>query len=221
MLVAAAVILIPEMLSGPDRRPEEPAAAAGEAPLKTYTIDLTKSPTTPSAVADEPVPTAAPPPESSPVPETSSPAETAPPAVAQVNPEPARAEAPRPVPSQTDVPPAQPQRAPEPNASEPQRETRGEPAPARVATTPPSQPVVPAAAGWAVQLGSFSSRATADGMVRKLQADGHEAFVMPVKSGGATLYRVRIGPMKDRESAAKVLSRVKATVPAATVVKHP
>ncbi|WP_184329362.1 SPOR domain-containing protein [Povalibacter uvarum] len=221
MLVAAAVILIPEMLSGPDRRPEEPASAAGEAPLKTYTIDLTKSPTAQSAIVDEPVPTEAPPPESSPVPEPSAPGETAPPTVAQANPEPERAEAPRPVPVQTDAPPSQPQRAPDQRAPEPQRETRTEPPPPRVATTPPPQTVVPAAAGWAVQLGSFSSRATADGMVRKLQADGHEAFVMPVKSGGATLYRVRIGPMKDRESAAKVLSRVKTTVPAATVVKHP
>lgn len=215
MLVAAAVILIPEMLSGPDRRPET-APAAGEAPLKTYTIDLTKSPTAPSA-ADEPVPTEAPPPESLPEAQTAS-AEDALSGGAQANPEPVRADPPPPaVTAPAEAPASQPQRV-----SEPQRETPAETPPARAAaTTPAPQPAVAASAGWAVQLGSFSNRATADGMVRKLLADGHEAFVMPVKSGGATLYRVRIGPMKDRESAAKVLSRVKATVPAATVVKHP
>ena len=55
VLMAAAVILIPEMLSGPDRTSEsEPAAQArSDAPIKTYTIDLSQSPTaqpTPSVV---------------------------------------------------------------------------------------------------------------------------------------------------------------------------
>jgi cell division septation protein DedD len=58
-------------------------------------------------------------------------------------------------------------------------------------------------------------------MVSKLRGEGYDAFVMPVKSGTNTLYRVRIGPMADRESAASTLSRIKAKVPAAAVVKHP
>ena len=53
VLIAAAIILIPEMLSGPDRdaRSEAtgPSGAGGETPLKTYTIDLTKSPATQAA----------------------------------------------------------------------------------------------------------------------------------------------------------------------------
>ena len=44
-------------------------------------------------------------------------------------------------------------------------------------------------------------------------------FVMPVKSGTATLYRVRIGPMKDRESAEAALRTVKS--PGARIVAHP
>ena len=78
-----------------------------------------------------------------------------------------------------------------------------------------------ASGGWAVQLGSFASRVTAERMVKELQGGGHDAFVMPVKSGQATLYRVRIGPMKDRESAAQTLRKVKAATPGAAIVAQP
>ncbi len=44
---------------------------------------------------------------------------------------------------------------------------------------------------------------------------------MPVKSGGATLYRVRIGPMKDRASAESTLRDVKSSTPGAAIVSHP
>jgi cell division septation protein DedD len=44
---------------------------------------------------------------------------------------------------------------------------------------------------------------------------------MPVKSGGATLYRVRIGPMPDRATAMETLRNVKQSSPGATVVVHP
>lgn len=214
VLVAAAVILIPEMLSGrgevSDDRPAA-AASAGETPLKTYTIDLNRS-AAPSAVSGpESLTTSAPPPEAAPPPETI--AET------------------------TSMPDTQ--AIPESAASTaaPERQT----SPAVVATAPPvERPAVtklvapeptparnaipdnkPADAGWAVQLGSFSSRVTADSMVGKLRGEGYDAFVMPVKSGAGTLYRVRIGPMAQREDAARVLGRIKGNVPAAAVVKHP
>jgi cell division septation protein DedD len=58
-------------------------------------------------------------------------------------------------------------------------------------------------------------------MVSKLSGEGYDAFVMPVRSGANTLYRVRIGPMADRDDAASTLGKVKAKVPAAAVVKHP
>jgi DedD protein len=72
-----------------------------------------------------------------------------------------------------------------------------------------------------VQLGSFASQATAAGMIKGLRTRGYDAFVMPVKSGGATLYRVRIGPVKDRESALAILHKVKEAAPGAAVVPHP
>ena len=217
VLVAAAVILIPEMLSGPDRGPDQVAAQpAGETPLKTYTIDLTRSPAEQSQEmpgADSIPSTEAPPPEITTEPETTAPREEGaqedPPP--QVNPESEEVASPAARPAQT---------------APPQVATAEPPKPATALPRPPTTQAAPtvqtdSSGGWAVQLGSFSSRATADGLEKKMQAQGYEAFVMPVKSGGATLYRVRVGPMKDRESASKALARIKATVPAAAVVKHP
>lgn len=232
VLIAAAIILIPEMLSGPKRDARnEPTAANDETPLKTYTIDLTKSPAT--QAAQSAIDNRASPPEASPEtqPETSA-AAAEPAPNAQTNPEstPAAVEpavadgaagAGRPAAASppTDAP-VQPSRQPSAQAAAAPRT----PVPAPAATKQSS--AAPAAAGtategWAVQLGSFASRVTADRMVKTLRADGYAAFVMPVKSGQATLYRVRIGPMQDRESAAQTLRKVKATAPGAAVVVHP
>lgn len=228
VLIAAAIILIPEMLSGPKRDVRnEPTAANDETPLKTYTIDLTKSPAT--QAAQSAIDDRAPPPEAT---SEAPPAAAEPAPTAQTNPESTRAAV---EPAVADGAsgsgrsaaasppadaPAQPSRQPSAQAAAAART----PAPAPASTNPASP--APAAArtvteGWAVQLGSFASRVTADRMVKDLQADGYAAFVMPVKSGQATLYRVRIGPMKDRESAAQTLRKVKATAPGAAVVVHP
>jgi DedD protein len=72
-----------------------------------------------------------------------------------------------------------------------------------------------------VQVGSFSSRATADRLAAELKAQRYSAFVMPVKTQNSTLYRVRIGPMTDRAAADDVLKRIKAKHSGAAVVAHP
>jgi len=214
VLVAAAVILIPEMLSGRgDRATSSEAAtvAAGEAPLKTYTIDLSKSPTgDPDTLR-----TAAPPPESAPdesqsapaaesFPESGDASDVAEPPPATESP---ATESTAPTTSaQPDAPAARPT-TPQPSVAKP-------PPPAATERKPSS-------GGWAVQLGSFSSRTTADNLAGKMRGTGYDAFVMPVKSAGTTLYRVRIGPMPDRQTAANALNKIKTQVPAAAVVKHP
>jgi DedD protein len=215
VLVAAAVILIPEMLSGGGDESSEntqTVTPAGDTPLKTYTIDLNKSPGQSAMPAPETLTTVAPPPETEPPAESES--ESA-----------ASAPATQAIPESTAERSA-PERIPEtPVVSQPAPATVKPPTPVSVPATPARSPSAApekaSGAGWAVQLGSFSSRATADGMVSKLRGEGYDAFVMPVKSGTNTLYRVRIGPMADRESAASTLSRIKAKVPAAAVVKHP
>lgn len=215
VLVAAAVILIPEMLSGPEhpsRMPPasqaagQPANASGEPPLKTYTIDLSQSSTAPStavvtvAPAPEVVEEAAPPPENSSADDAAAPPGE--PSSAQAAP--AVAESPAVI-------------AAAPVAPLPAAETT--PEPAKPVVLPPPPPV--AGKSWAVQLGTFASQANAASVVKDMHGKGYEAFVMPVKSAKGTLYRVRIGPMKDREAAAEALRKVTASVPGAAVVAHP
>ena len=262
VLMAAAVILIPEMLSGPDRGATEKSPEAGEGAVKTYTIDLSQSPGVTTAT-NSPQPTdnqadnRAPPPEETPStsappaeqrasepqaqPESTPPvptefaAEESPAPSAEVPP----VDADEPTPPRTETPPrqiaAQPARAEAPPQNPPQ--PRSEPPPARAEVKPqakpeaqpkpvastPSAPTssVPAGKGWAVQLGSYSSEATAERLMNEWRAKGQSAFVMPVKSGAKTLYRVRIGPAKDRAAAEAALKSVKASIPGAAVVAHP
>jgi cell division septation protein DedD len=72
-----------------------------------------------------------------------------------------------------------------------------------------------------VQLGSFSSKATADKLAKDWDAKGLQAFVMPVKSGNNTLYRVRLGPFSDRGAADDALRKTGSQVAGAAVVAHP
>ncbi len=215
VLVAAAVILIPEMLSGrggssgDDKLPTA-VISPGDTALKTYTIDLNRSTTQSAATGPGSLTTNAPPPEAAPAPETQSQAAstTAPQAIPEPKAESAAAVRGSPTGPATSAPAAVPLAAPKP--------VPVDPAPARN-----TMPDKPANGGFAVQLGSFSSRATADSLAAKLRSEGYDAFVMPVKSGTNTLYRVRIGPMPDREAAMGVVAKVKGKIPAATVVKHP
>lgn len=230
VLMAAAVILIPEMLSGPDRESTEKSAEADQGSIKTYTIDLSQSPGVTAAASapkemenrappPEEMPSTAAPPAEQPAPEPEAEPESIPPAPvetpAQASPAP-RADAPVVV-AEREPPPARAEPTPQPK---PQAKPEAPPKPV---ASPPSVPTssVPAGKGWAVQLGSYSSEATAERLMNEWRAKGQNAFVMPVKSGGKTLYRVRIGPTKDRAAAETVLKSVKASIPGAAVVAHP
>jgi DedD protein len=222
VLMAAAIILIPEMLSGPDRDSAEKAAqtasdgeGSGEAAIKTYTIDLNKAPGSQPPTPVEQTDNRAPPPEETPPPETpvQSPAE--PPAVVQASPEPAAQVTPAPA----ETPKPQPREAPAKPEAKPESP---KPEPRAVASAPAApKSVVPTGKGWAVQLASYASEATAERVMNEWRGKGQSAFVMPVTTGGKTLYRVRIGPTKDRSSAEAVLKVVKASIPSAAVVAHP
>lgn len=233
--MAAAVILIPEMLSGPSHDSAEKQAqtasdgegSGGDAAIKTYTIDLTKAPGSQLPTPVEQTDNRAPPPEETPPPETPSEQSAAqPPMVAQASPEsPAQTiPAPAAAPEQESPKPAAPK--PEPPKPEPPKpESKPEspkPEPRAVASAPSApKSTVPTGKGWAVQLASYASEATAERVRNEWRGKGQSAFVMPVTTGGKTLYRVRIGPTKDRASAEAVLKVVKASIPGAAVVTHP
>jgi DedD protein len=205
VLMAAAIILIPEMLSGPDRDPDSAPTAQQrtDAPIKTYTIDLSQSRTaqpTPSSVDDR-----APPPDAPSAAAAAAATEQTsgaqPVADDQAKPEAAE---------QTAVvtPSAAPVVVEQPTAP-----------PAHTAPPIASDASAPTSGRWAVQIGSYAREGTAERIAKQLRDQGQRAFVMPVKSGGATLYRVRVGPMKDRASAEAALRDVKSA--GAAIVSHP
>jgi DedD protein len=217
VLVAAAIILIPEMLSGPKR--SDPPPKVAEAPLKTYTIDLNRPPG--AAAPSAPLEERAPPPETEPDERTKGIADEAPPRTEATAPT-----APPIVQGSPDSTRAETAGNPERNAPAVKRtpeERLPAPQPTRESSPPPvaSKPSVPTSRGWAIQVGSFANRATAERLVKELATSGHTAFVMPVKSGDTTLYRVRLGPFAERAAANEALVGVRKRIANAAVVAHP
>ena len=72
-------------------------------------------------------------------------------------------------------------------------------APARQASAAPA-PGSGGAEQWVVQLGSFASRANAEHLAQQVRAGGFQASVSQAATG-RKLYRVRVGPVRDRAAA--------------------
>jgi DedD protein len=208
VLVALAVLLIPELLSGrktAEQQPADPATARG---TRTFTIELNGG----EASGNPPLP---------------------PVAEAPSSPD-AEAVARRPA---SEVPAAEPETAIEPESAPPAPAVAVEQAPTAVAVAPrapeavpqapPATPVAPppdkapaavARGGWAVQVGAFGSAATAQRLVKDLQGAGYQAYVSPVNRSGKTLHRVRVGPEIERDDANRLAERLKGRgLPAAVV----
>lgn len=181
ILVALFVLLVPALLTGP-RDADAPEGAAADDGMRRYTIDLDASAppaqpelsSTPPAVSLPPVSEgrAQPGDEAAPAPTTPAPTPVAPAPAAP------RAETPK-APVQTQAAPTQ--AAPTPQAT--------------------AAPVTAPHGSFVVQLGSFRDRDNANRLVRDMTAKGFAAFVAPITSGGRELYRVRVGPVRDRAAA--------------------
>jgi cell division septation protein DedD len=215
VLVALAVLLIPELLSG--RKAVEPLTeeGTGSRGTRTFTIELgqapgqtTGSPATstasspaPAAVASSEASAGAKPAVKVPVQTsvelagaTTAAAQTA---AASAAPTTAKVvQGPRAAPAAVETPPA-----------------------AALAEPKPQRPPT-AAGGWAVQVGAFSSAETARKLVRDFGGAGYGAFVSPVNRGGKTLYRVRVGGVADKAGAEQLAQRLKARGLPATVVRN-
>ena len=186
ILVALFVLLVPQLLNGPHGA-DAPGTAAEEG-MRRYTIDLNAAnPSAPSAESQT-----APPAVSLPQPASeeplAKPGELATPAVAAAAPSPQPATAPSAAPATA---PAVTQAPPRVEAQQP-------------ATTAPVEP-----GRFVVQLGSFRSRDNAEGLVRDMTAKGFTAFIAPIKSGDHQLYRVRVGPTRDRAQAEALAAQLK------------
>jgi len=89
------------------------------------------------------------------------------------------------------------------------------PAAARVtvalADLPPPKPAVKTEmkGDWSVQVSATRDPRTADGVLRRLRSRGYEAYVLRVRRGSETFYRVRVGHYASLDEAQQVVSRLR------------
>jgi DedD protein len=187
ILVALFVLLVPEFLTGP-RETHPPVDEGSEAGLRQYTIDLDSQERAPgtavkpenSSVTLPPVVPASPRPELAQPGEAAAPEGTAAPATNPMSAAPVPALAPA-------APPVPRSEAPRPAPSN-QSAERGT---------------------FVVQLGTFADRDNADRLVRDMTAKGFAASVSSATSNGRQLYRVRVGPVRDRAAAEALAAQLK------------
>ena len=190
ILVTLFVLLVPALLTGPPGT-DAPGTAAEEG-MRRYTIDLNAAnppAPPPDASASEPVTL----PKPASVEPLATPGEAATPAAATPAPAttpPASAATPPTVVQAPTPPPAQ---SPAPRAEAPK----------------PAQPTRVEPGSFAVQLGSFRDRDNANRLVHDMTAKGFAAFVAPITSGGRELYRVRVGPTRDRAQAEALAAQLR------------
>jgi DedD protein len=219
ILVAVIVLVVPELLSGP-KHPALPPLAAGlpTTPTRSVSVDLATNRATSepeagvaSQTASAEAPNAAPDAGANSTPAangaSSATGAAAPPSTDAR--EPAAASAPSVVTLKAQ------------NSAQPPLETPVSPPRSSAATPRSAGPAETSAVprhAWAVQLGSFASKANAERLVHRLQASGGSFYVAPVGSGAALRYRVRMGPLADRVAAERALAKLKAQGHSATIV---
>ncbi len=218
ILMLLAVLIVPELLSGPKHQTTLPPQQANPAePTRNVTVDLSTS----KASAAEPPDSAAAPPVDGALPsaasairqpESSRPSEPSAPASP-----PHSASAPTVTTLQAQQPPAT--AALENTDSAPNSaESTARPAASRSATLHDEARPGTAHPRWAAQVGSFASRANAEKLQRLLKAQSFSAYIVPSGTGKSLLYRVRVGPMADRAAAEKAIARLRQEGHAASVV---
>jgi DedD protein len=199
ILVALFVLLVPELLTGP-REAHPPASDGSEAGLRQYTIDLDAQ----GRAASKPA--------------AQDSAGVALPPVAPLNTAPELAQSGEPAAPETA--PAQPANPMAPPASA-NNAADARPAPAAqvpAVTAPPAATPPRLERGtFVVQLGSFGQKDNADRLVREMTAKGFAAFISPITTNGRELYRVRVGPVRDRASAEALATQLKKVGQSGTV----
>lgn len=198
IFVAALIIIVPEMFSGPDREPAPDAAPAADASagpqMRTYDMML-----------DRPA-------GQEPAQESLTPRPVPPAAAGQVSlaAEPVADGAPE---APADNLPAEPE--PGVVARQTTPEPQREPPPAVVAPKPPAastpSPAAAAPSGrWWVQLGRFSERENAERLALELRRAGYNISLSQIRADGKELTLVRAGPVADRTAASALQKRLSA-----------
>ena len=197
ILVALFVLLVPELLTGP-RNADAPGTAAEDG-MRRYTIDLSAPNPSATPVESQPAqPVALPQPASRSPPNPNLPDDR-------------RAPGP-----ETQLSPLRQHlrasRACHCGCATPLRRLRarhGTASAPRVEAPKPAPATRAEPGSFVVQLGSFRERDNADRLVRDMTAKGFAAFVAPITSGGRELYRVRVGPTRDRAQAEALAAQLK------------
>jgi DedD protein len=229
VLVAAAIILIPEMLSGPkDSAPaptELPTQSSEANGVKTYTIDLNAAQrgqaTQSNKQGTESVPaessatvgTLAPPPETPSEATQDAHAPTQAPRAQQSTTSQATLERDQRL---LDEFASQEKPVQKPEVK-PAEKVANAVAPATAKTGTDTAAQSSGAGGWTVQVASFGVRATSERIAGELKAKGYPAFVTSYAGKGQTMYRVRVGPVADRAAAEQLLKKIKSLHPDANI----
>ena len=101
-----------------------------------------------------------------------------------------------------------------PHAPQPARAFIPPPEPGERGTTSPmpreaaETPAAQAEPQWAVQVGSFSSRANADRLSEWCREQGYGVRVVTGQDGGRALHRVRVGPYASRDDALSAVAEL-------------
>jgi len=246
ILVVLIVLIVPELLSGPKTRvapvPQPSAAGPAEA-VRNVTVDLATNKATPAE--NTAASAASPPAESAPAagaavsgdtapgdaasgsaasgdaaapgeahPAESAPGETAAEVPAVTGPA-NRAAAP---PTIATLKAQQPAHSAEPELESEPSTPRSAPQASRPGNSNAAAAVGAANHHWAVQLGSFASRANAERLVHQLKSRDASLYVSSSGKGASVRYRVRIGPLADRDAAERVVAKLKKEGRPASVV---
>jgi len=189
ILVVLIVLVVPELLSGPKSvAPSATPAAIFPANAPEATRNVTVDLATSKAPANS---------EVEPAEAQGSPASAA---SAAKGAEPA----PAPAPSTAGSSPPAVSTTAAPTNSAP----NGTPTSAKPVETAAPSPIS-SRVSWAVQLGSFASRSNADNLSRQLKGQGFSVYVLSGGSGASVRYRVRVGPLADRDSAERTAAKLK------------
>ena len=194
ILVALIVLVVPELLSGPKPAAlSAPRPATAPEPTRNVTVDLATS-KAPANSEVEPAGT-----QGSPASLGQSSSVSA---AEGADPAPATPVAAPPV----AVPPvAAPPVVAAPAATSPSTAAPARPAAVETAVFSP----ISSRAAWAVQLGSFANRANAENLSHQLKGQGFPVYVLPGGSGASVRYRVRVGPLANRDSAQRTAAKLK------------
>jgi DedD protein len=240
ILVVLIVLIVPELLSGPKVRvtPVQPPPAAGPAEaVRNVTVDLATSKATP---ADNTPASAAPPADSTTA--TGAPASgdaasgsaasgdaTAPGEAPIAESAPGEADAGAPAltsrlnrtkgnPTIATLKAQQPAHAAEPELESEPSTPKSAAQASKAGNANAAGPVGASNRHWAVQLGSFASRTNAERLVRQRKPHDASLYVSSSGKGTSLRYRVRIGPLADRDAAERMVAKLKREGQSASLV---